>query len=152
MALHFTLHIVKELTPTQLNGRLIGLHNGMEMVIEVIAVSSAAAFRHLVRSDMLRVLFGVAIVSAPALMIAKQPDFGTAFLLLAIFFTIMMTARLRLKTLITILGLAIVAAFPILTATLATRKTRCELGLDQHLAEFATGIPASARPPPADAR
>jgi glycosyltransferase involved in cell wall biosynthesis len=32
-------------------------------------------------------------------------------------------------------------------ATLATRRTRCELGLDQHLAEFATGIPASARPP-----
>ena len=27
------------------------------------------------------------------------------------------------------------------------RKTRCEIGLDQHLAEFAGGIPARARPP-----
>jgi rod shape determining protein RodA len=55
----------------------------------------------------------VVIVSAPALLIAKQPDFGTAFLILAIFITIMLTARLKLKTLATILGLAAVAAFPI---------------------------------------
>jgi rod shape determining protein RodA len=55
----------------------------------------------------------VVIVAAPALLIAKQPDFGTAFLLLAIFITIMLTARLRLKTLATILGLCAVAAFPI---------------------------------------
>jgi rod shape determining protein RodA len=55
----------------------------------------------------------VVIVSAPALLIAKQPDFGTAFLILAIFITIMLTARLQLKTLATILGLAAVAAFPI---------------------------------------
>jgi glycosyltransferase involved in cell wall biosynthesis len=32
-------------------------------------------------------------------------------------------------------------------ATLESHRTRCELGLDQHLAEFAGGIPASARPP-----
>jgi len=32
-------------------------------------------------------------------------------------------------------------------ATLQSHRTRCELGLDQHLAEFAGGIPASARPP-----
>jgi glycosyltransferase involved in cell wall biosynthesis len=32
-------------------------------------------------------------------------------------------------------------------ATVASRRTRCEFGLDQHLAEFAAGIPASARPP-----
>jgi len=55
----------------------------------------------------------VAIVSAPVLLIAKQPDFGTAFLLLLIFFTIMMTARLKLKTLLAIMGLATLAAFPI---------------------------------------
>ena len=47
------------------------------------------------------------------LLIAKQPDFGTAFLLLLIFFTIMMTARLKLKTLAAIVGLATIAAFPI---------------------------------------
>ncbi|HEU4624236.1 MAG TPA: glycosyltransferase family 2 protein [Steroidobacteraceae bacterium] len=35
----------------------------------------------------------------------------------------------------------------LLDATLANRRTRSELGLDQHLAEFATGIPQSARPP-----
>jgi rod shape determining protein RodA len=55
----------------------------------------------------------VVIVSAPALLIAKQPDFGTAFLILAIFFTIMLTARLKLKTLGAIVGMAVVAAFPI---------------------------------------
>jgi rod shape determining protein RodA len=55
----------------------------------------------------------VVIVSAPALMIAKQPDFGTAFLILAIFFTIMLTARLKVKTLAAIIGMAVVAAFPI---------------------------------------
>jgi rod shape determining protein RodA len=55
----------------------------------------------------------VVIVSAPALLIAKQPDFGTAFLILAIFFTLMLTARLKLKTLAAIVGMAAVAAFPI---------------------------------------
>src|SRR5688572_22419421 len=55
----------------------------------------------------------VLIAALPFLLIAKQPDFGTAFLLLMIFFTIMMTARLRLKTLVTIVGLAAIAAFPI---------------------------------------
>jgi glycosyltransferase involved in cell wall biosynthesis len=33
------------------------------------------------------------------------------------------------------------------TATLQSRRTRCERGLDQHLAEFAAGVPVSARPP-----
>jgi glycosyltransferase involved in cell wall biosynthesis len=32
-------------------------------------------------------------------------------------------------------------------ATLKSRRTRCDLGLDQHLAEFAGGIPSAARPP-----
>jgi rod shape determining protein RodA len=58
-------------------------------------------------------LVPVAIVSLPALLIAKQPDFGTAFLLLLIFITIMMTAGLRIKTMAAILGLALVAAAPI---------------------------------------
>lgn len=35
----------------------------------------------------------------------------------------------------------------IFQATLAERSTRSELGLDQHLAEFAQGVPPSARPP-----
>lgn len=55
----------------------------------------------------------VALIAMPALLIAKQPDFGTAFLLLLIFFTVLMTARLNLKTLMAIIGLATVAAFPI---------------------------------------
>jgi rod shape determining protein RodA len=54
----------------------------------------------------------VAIVAAPSLLIAAQPDFGTAFLFLLIFITVMLTARLKLKTLIAILALASVAAFP----------------------------------------
>jgi rod shape determining protein RodA len=53
------------------------------------------------------------IAAFPVLLIAKQPDFGTAFLLLMIFFTIMMTARMSLKMLATIVGLAVLAAFPI---------------------------------------
>jgi glycosyltransferase involved in cell wall biosynthesis len=32
-------------------------------------------------------------------------------------------------------------------ATIQSRRTRCEVGVDQHLAEFAAGIPLSARPP-----
>ena len=35
----------------------------------------------------------------------------------------------------------------ILDDTIARRSTWCESGLDQHLAEFASGVPASARPP-----
>jgi glycosyltransferase involved in cell wall biosynthesis len=35
----------------------------------------------------------------------------------------------------------------IFAATLECRRTRCDLGLDQHLPEFAAGIPASALPP-----
>jgi rod shape determining protein RodA len=53
----------------------------------------------------------VVIVSAPALLIAKQPDLGTSFVLLLIFFSIMMTARLKLKTLAAILALAAVLGF-----------------------------------------
>lgn len=49
MALHFVLHMVEELTPTQFDGRLPGLHNAMEYVVELIALTSAATFRHLVR-------------------------------------------------------------------------------------------------------
>ena len=52
----------------------------------------------------------VALVSVPALLIAKQPDFGTAFLLLLTFFSIMMTARLKVKTLAIVLGLATLGA------------------------------------------
>src|SRR5450432_4401309 len=55
----------------------------------------------------------VVIVSVPASLIAKQPDFGTAFLLLLIFFTIMLTARLKLKTLAAIVGLATIASSPV---------------------------------------
>jgi rod shape determining protein RodA len=62
-------------------------------------------FRHMV--------IPVAIASAPALLIAAQPDFGTACLILLIFISIMLTARLKIKTLAAILGLATVAAFPI---------------------------------------
>ncbi len=35
----------------------------------------------------------------------------------------------------------------ILEATIARRSTRCDVGLDQHLTEFAAGVPTTARPP-----
>lgn len=55
----------------------------------------------------------VAIVAVPILLIARQPDLGTAFMIFLIFITIMLTARLRLKTLGAILGLAVISASPI---------------------------------------
>ena len=55
----------------------------------------------------------VAIVGAPVLLIARQPDLGTAFLVFLIFITVMLTARLKLKTLGAILGLAVISASPI---------------------------------------
>ena len=55
----------------------------------------------------------VAIVSAPILLIARQPDLGTAFMIFLIFITVMLTARLRLKTLAAIMGLAVISASPI---------------------------------------
>ncbi len=63
------------------------------------------SFRHLA--------IPVLIVAVPALLVAKQPDFGTAFLIMVVFITIMLTARLKLKTLAAIMGLAAIAAFPI---------------------------------------
>jgi rod shape determining protein RodA len=55
----------------------------------------------------------VGIVSLPVLLIAKQPDLGTAFLIFLIFITVMLTARLRLKTLAAIMGMALISASPI---------------------------------------
>jgi rod shape determining protein RodA len=55
----------------------------------------------------------VLIVSLPAALIAKQPDFGTAFLFLATFFTVMLTARLKVKTLAAIGAMSVIAAFPV---------------------------------------
>jgi rod shape determining protein RodA len=63
------------------------------------------SFRHLA--------IPVAIVSLPVLLIARQPDLGTAFLIFLIFITVMLTARLRLKTLAAIMGLAVISASPI---------------------------------------
>jgi rod shape determining protein RodA len=74
----------------------------------------------------------VAIVSLPTLLIAKQPDFGTAFLLLLVFFTVLMTARLRLKTVLSIVAVATVAAFPIYQHFLHEyQRKRFEAFLDQ---------------------
>jgi rod shape determining protein RodA len=63
------------------------------------------SFRH--------VAIPVAIVSLPVLMIARQPDLGTAFMIFLIFITVMLMARLRLKTLGAIMGLALISASPI---------------------------------------
>jgi signal transduction histidine kinase len=48
VALHFVLHALIELTPTELEGRLAGLHAVLEGVIEVAIVFTMALFRHLV--------------------------------------------------------------------------------------------------------
>jgi signal transduction histidine kinase len=48
MALHFVLHLVISLTPTQLEGRLPSLHSAIEVVIGFLVVASVATFRHMV--------------------------------------------------------------------------------------------------------
>ncbi len=63
------------------------------------------SFRHL--------LVPVAIMGAPVLLIARQPDLGTALIIVLIFITIMLTARLKLRTLGGIMGLCALAATPI---------------------------------------
>jgi signal transduction histidine kinase len=50
LALHFVLHVIIELTPTRLDGRLPGLHRTLEVLIAVAIVASAPLFRHLVPS------------------------------------------------------------------------------------------------------
>lgn len=54
-----------------------------------------------------------AIVAVPVFLIAAQPDLGTALLIVLIFATVMLVARLRLGTLAAIVGLALLAAAPI---------------------------------------
>jgi rod shape determining protein RodA len=78
----------------------------------------------------------VAIVSAPVLLIARQPDLGTAFLIFLMFITIMLTARLKLKTLAAILGLAVISASPIWRYGLHEyQRKRVEALLNPHAAE-----------------
>jgi signal transduction histidine kinase len=48
MALHFVLHVLVALTPTQLEGRLPHLHGSIEVVIGFLVVGSVATFRHMV--------------------------------------------------------------------------------------------------------
>ncbi len=48
MALHFSIHIIIELTPTQLEGRLPRLHETLELGILFVAVGAAALFRHII--------------------------------------------------------------------------------------------------------
>jgi len=55
----------------------------------------------------------VGIVTLPVLAIARQPDLGTAFMIFLIFITVMLTARLKLKTLAAIMGMALISASPI---------------------------------------
>jgi rod shape determining protein RodA len=54
-----------------------------------------------------------AIAGVPVLLIALQPDLGTALIFMLTFVTIMLTARLKLKTLAGILALGLLAVAPI---------------------------------------
>lgn len=63
------------------------------------------SFRHIVIPGLM--------VAAPVYLIAKQPDLGTALLIVLIFVTVMLTARLRLRTAAASLAIGIVAAAPI---------------------------------------
>ncbi len=78
----------------------------------------------------------VAIVSVPVLLVARQPDLGTALLILLIFTTIMLTARLKLKTLAAILGLAVISASPLWRYGLHEyQRKRVEALLNPNVAE-----------------
>ena len=84
-----------------------------------------ATLRHLIMP--------VVIVSPPVLLIARQPDLGTALLIFLVFITVMLMARLKLKTLGAILGLAIVSASPIWRYGLHPyQRKRIEAMLDPH--------------------
>jgi signal transduction histidine kinase len=48
MALHYLFHMLIELTPTELDGRLSGLHSTLQLCIGVLVIGSVATFRHLV--------------------------------------------------------------------------------------------------------
>src|SRR6185436_3844798 len=48
MALHFISHVVISLTPTELGGRLHGLHFTLDALIGFFVVGSIALFRHMV--------------------------------------------------------------------------------------------------------
>ncbi len=62
-------------------------------------------FRHL--------LLPVALAGLPMLLIAAQPDLGTALIIALIFVTIMLTARLKLRTLGAIVAMGLLAAAPV---------------------------------------
>ena len=55
----------------------------------------------------------VAIVGVPVLLIAAQPDLGTAMMVLLIFMSVMLTARLKAKTMLGLAALAALAIAPI---------------------------------------
>ncbi|MCG5054426.1 MAG: rod shape-determining protein RodA [Myxococcales bacterium] len=55
----------------------------------------------------------VVIVGVPFLLIAAQPDLGTAMMVALIFLSVMITARLRVKTMLGLAALALLAAAPI---------------------------------------
>ncbi len=58
-------------------------------------------------------LVPAALAGGPVLLIAAQPDLSTALLMALIFITVMLTARLRLKTLAGLAALAVLAVAPI---------------------------------------
>ncbi len=58
-------------------------------------------------------LIPLALAGAPILLIAVQPDFSTALIVGLIFVTVMLTARLKLKTFAGIVALAALAAAPL---------------------------------------
>jgi rod shape determining protein RodA len=58
-------------------------------------------------------LIPLALVSGPVLLIALQPDFSTAALIALVFITVMLVARLSLRTFGGIAALAVLAAAPV---------------------------------------
>ncbi len=91
MAAHFVLHAAIELTPTELGGRLSGLHTILETTIGGVIVVALALFRHMVllfagessrpTRRWLALNYGAAIVAnvvaiAPALTGARESAWG----------------------------------------------------------------------------
>jgi rod shape determining protein RodA len=58
-------------------------------------------------------LIPLALAAAPVVLIAAQPDFSTAIIVALVFVTVMLVARLRLKTFGGIMALAALAAAPL---------------------------------------
>lgn len=86
-------------------------------IMKVLLIIAMAKYLHdtpaLEGRTMRHLLIPLGLAAVPVLLIAAQPDFSTAFLIGMIFVTVMLVARLSLKTFAGIGAIAVLAAAPV---------------------------------------